>query len=291
MPKCRICGDVKKHENMVQVEPRLYVCIECEEKYLEKNKVKNLKSDRDLLVDYIREIYGEDIKIYHMKQVKDLHEKFNLKYSGMFLTLKYIFETLNIKTNKSYGIMLILNYYEEARDYYIFKKDNENLGYEDFLKVKNNSTVEKFHYNSGIYKLINTNTNKEYIGQTFDFDRRKKEHFDSLANNNHFNKELQDDYNNGDIFEFKIMERLYIPHDALGKAYLLKKEEQYIGDISNKYNDEYSFTKVLDLRDVVSNGFGIMESYNACRLVQIYDKEAFNMEKIDYFKLEGIEEI
>lgn len=46
-----------------------------------------------------------------------------------------------------------------------------------------------------IYKIINNENQKIYIGQTLDINRRKKEHFDDLKNNNHVNYKLQNDWN------------------------------------------------------------------------------------------------
>jgi hypothetical protein len=60
----------------------------------------------------------------------------------------------------------------------------------------------------GIYKILNTVTNKVYIGSTFDFKTRKRIHLKDLRNNKHHSKYLQNSYNKygEDIFVFEILE-------------------------------------------------------------------------------------
>lgn len=48
---------------------------------------------------------------------------------------------------------------------------------------------------SGIYCIFNKATSKRYIGQTIDFDRRKKCHLAMLRHNHHYNDYLQNSYN------------------------------------------------------------------------------------------------
>ena len=45
--------------------------------------------------------------------------------------------------------------------------------------------------NSGIYKIVNLQTGKYYVGSTKDFKRRKQTHFSRLKNNTHTNKHLK----------------------------------------------------------------------------------------------------
>ena len=55
-----------------------------------------------------------------------------------------------------------------------------------------------------IYKILNIQTNKIYIGQTNNFNRRKIEHFERLKYKMHENKPLQEDYIRYGLFNFKI---------------------------------------------------------------------------------------
>lgn len=44
---------------------------------------------------------------------------------------------------------------------------------------------------SGIYAIINTKTNKHYIGSAINFEERWKRHFKDLDNGNHHSIKLQ----------------------------------------------------------------------------------------------------
>lgn len=59
---------------------------------------------------------------------------------------------------------------------------------------------------SGIYSLVNRRTGKRYIGQSIDVQKREKEHFCMLKNGKHANNHLQRAWNNGDRFDFEIIE-------------------------------------------------------------------------------------
>jgi group I intron endonuclease len=61
---------------------------------------------------------------------------------------------------------------------------------------------------SGIYSITNKINRKRYIGSTKNFDRRKREHFDLLTKDEHWNIKLQRSYNkNGSgVFIFEIIE-------------------------------------------------------------------------------------
>lgn len=60
----------------------------------------------------------------------------------------------------------------------------------------------------GIYCIKNLSTNKVYIGQALDINKRWKEHKRGLANNRHFNSHLQRAWNKygENNFEFSILE-------------------------------------------------------------------------------------
>jgi len=89
---------------------------------------------------------------------------------------------------------------------------------------------------SGIYKIVNLQTGKYYVGSTKDFTTRKQSHFSRLKNNNHTNKHLQSAYNKYGIdnFKFEIIE--YVQ-----KELLLDIEQSYIDDSEkeNIYNKTY----------------------------------------------------
>lgn len=59
----------------------------------------------------------------------------------------------------------------------------------------------------GIYKLINRRTGEVYVGHSGNIEKRVNEHLVDLENNLHLNKGLQKDYNNGDRFNWEIIEK------------------------------------------------------------------------------------
>lgn len=89
----------------------------------------------------------------------------------------------------------------------------------------------------GIYRIINTVTNKSYIGSTFkSFKTRWKQHLSKLDNNKHHSKELQNSYNKYGTDSF-VCEILEIIED---KSILLDRESFYINkfdSVENGYNE------------------------------------------------------
>lgn len=90
---------------------------------------------------------------------------------------------------------------------------------------------------SGIYQIRNVVNNKVYIGSTFEFRKRKTQHFADLRNNRHYNEHLQRAFNKygEENFKFEIIE---IIED---KNILEEKEKYYIDsfftyDENNGYN-------------------------------------------------------
>ena len=87
--------------------------------------------------------------------------------------------------------------------------------------------------NSGIYKIVNLQTNKYYVGSTKDFKQRKQCHFSRLKCNTHTNKHLQNAYNKygKDNFKFEIIE--YVKEEML-----LNVEQSYLdnSEIKEVYN-------------------------------------------------------
>lgn len=60
-----------------------------------------------------------------------------------------------------------------------------------------------------IYKIVNKINNKIYVGQTKNFQKRKREHFRLLRNNIHSNPHLQRSYNKYgcENFDFKLLKK------------------------------------------------------------------------------------
>lgn len=87
--------------------------------------------------------------------------------------------------------------------------------------------------NSGIYKIINKETGKFYIGSTVNFSKRWREHKYMLDKNNHHCTHLQNSWNKhgAQCFDFEILEKLE-PRQEI----LLEKEQIYLNNYANLYN-------------------------------------------------------
>lgn len=75
---------------------------------------------------------------------------------------------------------------------------------------------------SGIYKLVNRNDGKIYVGQSVDLEKRKRTHFWLLRENKHFNPRLQRAWNRGDKFDFEIIEKCQVPELNDKEIYWIK---------------------------------------------------------------------
>ena len=89
-----------------------------------------------------------------------------------------------------------------------------------------------------IYMIINRINGKKYIGQTINFNYRRKRHFRDLRKQRHYNKYLQNSFNKygEDFFNIKIIE------ENVKKENLSQKEMYWI-DFFDTYNGEgYNLT-------------------------------------------------
>lgn len=87
-----------------------------------------------------------------------------------------------------------------------------------------------------IYNICFLSTNKNYVGSTNNFNRRKSEHIHHLKKNNHFNKYIQNLYNKYGIDDviFSILEEVDIISNY--SDILLEKEYYYICKSINNIN-------------------------------------------------------
>lgn len=61
---------------------------------------------------------------------------------------------------------------------------------------------------SGIYRIVNKNNNKCYVGQTKNLGPRHRQHWGELRLGHHSNQYLQDDWNKDSAyFKFEILEK------------------------------------------------------------------------------------
>jgi group I intron endonuclease len=90
--------------------------------------------------------------------------------------------------------------------------------------------VNKIH-RSGccIYRIENATKKKNYIGQTTNITFRREKHKNNLKKGIHQNKDMQHDFNNGDVFVITALE--YFP-PQVSQQMLNAKEQAYI----DRYN-------------------------------------------------------
>ncbi len=118
--KCPLCNKLNDKENTTTISNRYY-CVECAEKK-EKEMARN-KDGWDELFNYICELYNINTLTGLMfKQIKEFRENYNYTNTGMFLTLKYYYETLENEVKDNTGLGIIVYYYEQAKQHYIESK-------------------------------------------------------------------------------------------------------------------------------------------------------------------------
>lgn len=83
-----------------------------------------------------------------------------------------------------------------------------------------------------VYSITNISSNKIYIGSTVNYKKRRRDHLSFLKRNKHKNKELQHDYNNSGIDNFRFDVLLEV--DDLDD--LRDLEDWYIRNYTNKDN-------------------------------------------------------
>ncbi|HEY5588869.1 MAG TPA: GIY-YIG nuclease family protein [Candidatus Paceibacterota bacterium] len=118
---------------------------------------------------------------------------------------------------------------------------------------------------TGIYKIINKENHKIYIGESEDIPKRWVEHLTDLVSNEHCNKKLQNDFDQYGIknFKFEVVESIILINEDSElksnfklKMTLLCREFVYI----NKYNAiKNGYNIVNSLKDIVVNNHDIYQ--------------------------------
>lgn len=116
--KCPTCNTMNNKEDTIKINNRYY-CISCGEerqKEIEKNT-----DGWDQLFEYICELYNIEKPTGMMfKQIKDFRdEPYNYTNTGMYLSLKYYYETLGNEVKEDTGLGIIPYYYEKAKKQFI----------------------------------------------------------------------------------------------------------------------------------------------------------------------------
>lgn len=100
-----------------------------EKKKVEEEKKKN-NEDKEILFNYINELYGtEFVSPWIQRQISDYIEKYHYTYSGIYKTLVYFFQEEGHEVNTNNGIGIVPWVYDEARKYYyaIYKAQQYNI--------------------------------------------------------------------------------------------------------------------------------------------------------------------
>lgn len=80
----------------------------------------------------------------------------------------------------------------------------------------------------GIYRIINTTSEKSYVGSSKNIGKRISEHYRSLLNNKHPNKHLQNSWNkNSGKFIAELVETCHIDDLVAKEQYYISKEGYY----------------------------------------------------------------
>ena len=152
--KCPYCNKEVLDKNEAVKHSNRWYHSECWQK-IKAEKEAN-KSDYEKLISYLNELYNGNIPIFVFKQIKDYKNDYGMKYSGILLTLHYIYDILDMKFDEANGIGMVVYKYNECCKTWKHQKQVEkaikNFEFEDKEVVINK------RYNSSKrqkYKKIN----------------------------------------------------------------------------------------------------------------------------------------
>lgn len=132
--KCPECGSMNDKEDATLIGKRYYCLGDCTDKTLEAQESKNRnKEDWEELFEYISEIYGHPPTGMMYKQLGEFRkDPYNYTNKGIYLTLKYFYETRGHQALKNSGIGIVPYVYEEAKQNYItqMKVSEHNINFE-----------------------------------------------------------------------------------------------------------------------------------------------------------------
>lgn len=105
----------------------------------------------------------------------------------------------------------------------------------------------------GVYSITNLKTNKLYIGESLDIDKRWINHKNDLLNNQHANYYLQQDFNKfgKSFFKFEVLQEVERDSVTITQSKLLMLENAYIEKYKKENYELYNIENTL--KDVLSN--------------------------------------
>ena len=144
----------------------------------------------------------------------------------------------------------------KERNRFYYENNKEKISEQGKLYRENNKQSNTY----GIYKITHKDTGKIYIGETINFNERRRRHKSRLKSQSHANHLLQETFNNGgqdfdEIFEFEILEEWDIerkqefdsekktecPKYKLLKQELKKREAEIIEEYIREGHDLYNW--------------------------------------------------
>lgn len=84
----------------------------------------------------------------------------------------------------------------------------------------------------GVYKIVNKRTGEVYVSYSRNIEKGITEHIFNLRSGHHHNEHIKEDYNNGDRFDFIILEMF----DQISEYMLVRKWREWI-----KKEESYKF--------------------------------------------------
>lgn len=155
--KCPTCGTMNTEDKSTIYKKRHYCnndsCLPSQKKIDEDKDVKN--SDWVELYEYITEIYGHPPTGMMYKQLGEYRSPpYNYTNKGMYLTLKYFYDTLGNQVLDGSGLGIIPYVYENAKREYIINMEIDSYNQEFEIK-ENIKTIDVHDTFSGIRRMKN----------------------------------------------------------------------------------------------------------------------------------------
>jgi len=159
--KCPTCGSMNKEEDSVLYKKKHY-CQSCLDLKQQEEKDKTATNDDWVeLYEYIVELYGHTPTGMMFKQLGEYRKPpYEYTNKGMYLTLKYFYETMGNYVINGTGLGIIPYVYEEAKKNYI--ENMEVNAFNEELKVIEEPKLINVH--------DNFNSNRRMKNTLIDFD-------------------------------------------------------------------------------------------------------------------------
>lgn len=163
--KCPVCEKMNSEEESILYKKRRY-CSEsdCLDRKKEEDENKDSKNDDWVeLYEYITELYGKSPTGMMYKQLGEYRkEPFNYTNKGMYLTLKYFYETLGNTVINGTGLGIIPYVYEDAKKNFI--ENMEINSYNDEFELNEKPKLIVVHDNfNGNRRMKNSLINFDEI--------------------------------------------------------------------------------------------------------------------------------